>query len=129
MGEKSATEIVSRPTWPLSHKMIPRVSEFENCPYNYYLKDGGLEDALSVDECLRLAVARRDGHDALGVRQDAVPREQHRTRRQQHALTHRLERKINKQQIILMKKGIKQRKFPNREEWQYFHCVTFISCS
>ena len=57
------------------------------------LKDGGFKDALCVDESLGLSVARRDGHDAIGVRQDAVPREQHRPRRQQHALSHRLESK------------------------------------
>ena len=46
-----------------------------------HLKDGGLEDALGVDERLCLPVAGRDGDDALGVRQHAVPREQHRPRR------------------------------------------------
>lgn len=45
------------------------------CPVSKpYLEDGRLIDADAVDVCLRVSAARRHRHDALGVRDDAVPR-------------------------------------------------------
>ena len=64
---------MASPTIKKNHRHLPFLLS--------HLEDGGLEDALGVDEGLCLPVARRDGDDALGVRQHAVPREQHRPRR------------------------------------------------
>lgn len=51
-----------------------------------YLQDCRLKDPLVVDKRLCLPVARRNGHDSLGVRKHAVAGVEERPRRQQHAL-------------------------------------------